>query len=266
MRLRNLFLILVGAALIALEAFLGFNPWGRVGEAPTAQQAATRPPVREAKPAISTDRLADAGRAVFGAADGATISVASGTDYGAGGSIDEQVAYTPKYLIDTDFGPVLLSEGAVVDSAHVSAGKIAADYLKPHGAGFAVAHRYPKAVVTGSFGQVGQWSASDAYLPEWVIVAEGGGTWQGYSCSWGVITMLTAQGPKEVASFPLSYSNGGAIEDGEKETAIEGKLTNIVKGRGFDIAYSGSRSFTEHYRFAEGKFVLQSGTSKMEQC
>jgi hypothetical protein len=265
MRLRNLFLILIAAALIAL-AVLWLTPLDRGAEAPDGQRAVTKAPAQKAKPAVGADRLANAARAVFGSVDGATIAVPSGTDYGDGGSIDEQVAYTPKYLIDTDFGPVLLSEGAVVDAAHVSAGKIAADYLKADGAGFAVAHRYPKAVVTGSFGQVGEWSASDAYLPEKVIVAEGGGTWQGYSCSWGVITMLTSDGPKEVASFPLSYGNGGAIAEGEKEVGIEGKLTNIVKGHGFDIAYSGSRNFTEHYSFADGKFVLQGGASKMEQC
>jgi hypothetical protein len=48
-------------------------------------------------------------------------------------------------------------------------------------------------------------------LLDWpVIAAEGGGTWQGYTCSILTLTELRPGGPAEIANMPLSYDDSGA--------------------------------------------------------
>jgi hypothetical protein len=100
-----------------------------------------------------------------------------------------------------------------------------------------------------------------------VVAAEGGGTWQGYSCSVLTLTELRPAGPAELASIPLSYDDSGAKEDQSEATKIEGKLVNIVKGQSFDVAYSGSQAFIDHYVRAGGGYSLDGGAkSRMPTC
>ena len=87
-------------------------------------------------------------------------------------------------LVQAPFGPVLVSEGTAQDAAHASAGLISAIYLKPEGSSYSVVKRYPEAIETGSFGEVGSWKIRDDLLDLPVIEAIGGGTWQGYSCQY----------------------------------------------------------------------------------
>ena len=99
-----------------------------------------------------------------------------------------------------------------------------------------------------------------------VIVAQGGGTGQGYTCSSLILTELGPSGPARLASVPLLYDDTGAKEDGTGR-AIEGKILNINKNQSFDVVYSGSRAFSEHYvRSADGYAVAGGGKSQMETC
>lgn len=212
----------------------------------------------------AAEQTARAALAAFGKRGGATLSVDSGDDYGDGGSLAERVAYKPGQVVWASFGPVLLSAGEVADASHFAAGKIAAHYLRVDGDRFALVRAYPKAVVTGSFGAVGDWRVRRDIDADPVIVAEGGGTWQGYSCSMATLTALRAGGPVELATVRTSYDNGGAA-DGDAAVSIEGKITNVVPGRSFDVAYTGTRSFTETYLFDVSRYELQ-GESQLEQC
>jgi hypothetical protein len=176
------------------------------------------------------------------------------------------VRYAPGRLIWLPFGPVLLSEGKVQDPAHASAGKIAIHYLRPAADRFEVVRAFPAGVATGSFGRVAQWSVSPRFSTWPVIVSEGGGTWQGYSCSWLTLTELRPGAPVEVARVPLAYDDKGAKEDEADALSIEGKILNVVKNQSFDVVYSGSRAFSEHYVRGPGGYAVAGGKSTMETC
>jgi Short C-terminal domain len=219
-------------------------------------EAKAVPDIRSLAP---EEQLARAFEAAFGSRGEAAISVQSD-----GG--DEDVRYAPGRLIWLPFGPVLLSEGQVQDPAHVSAGKIAIHYLKPAGDRFEVVRAFPAGVATGSFGKVAQWSVSPRFSTWPVIVSEGGGTWQGYSCSWLTLTELRPGAPAEVARVPLAYDDRGAREDRSEAQSIEGKILNVVKNQSFDVVYSGSRAFSEHYVRSGDRYVVAGGGSAMKTC
>ncbi|HEX8514545.1 MAG TPA: SHOCT domain-containing protein [Allosphingosinicella sp.] len=204
------------------------------------------------------EQLARAFEAAFGSRGEAVLSV-------PGDSSDEAVRYAPGRLIWPAFGPVLISEGKVQDPAHVSAGKIAVHYLKPAADRFEVVRAFPAAVSTGSDGQLARWSLNSRFSNWPVVAAEGGGTGQGHSCSLLTLTELRPDGPARIGQVPLVYDDTGAKEDGTG-MAIEGKILNIDKNESFDVVYSGSRRFSEHYVRGAGGFAVAGGKSTMETC
>lgn len=206
------------------------------------------------------EQLARAFAAAFGRREAARVPV---TGENADGG--EQVEFRPGILLWTDFGPALVSEGEVIDAAHVSSGKIAIHYLQPAADTFQVARSFVPAVETGSFGRVGSWRISDAFSSHPVLYAEGGGTWQGHSCSYATLTELTPGGIVELARFPTHYSDAGAVVTG-KPTEIDAEVTNIVRGKSFDVAYSGSRSWTTHYERRGGSYVAAGEPPQLREC
>jgi len=204
-------------------------------------------------------------QAAFGAADRASVSIDSGGSNGTD-HFEETVEFKPGGLVWTTFGPVLISIGEVKDAAHVSAGKIAVHYLRPVGGQFEVAQSFVPAIETGTFGQIGSWTLSRKFSEFPLVYATGGGTWQGYTCSVATLTELTPNGPRQLADIPIAYSNGGAVQEGEKVTEIRGNVRNIVKDQSFDVIYSGSQTFTDHYVRSGGGYALEGGESRMPSC
>lgn len=268
---RRLWIILAVAALVlAIGAGIYFGrtsggddgiidlPMPTENEAADANlvEAKALPDVRALAP---EEQLARAFEAAFGSRGEAVLSVASD-------GADEDVRYAPGRLVWLPFGPVLVSEGKVQDPAHASAGKIAIHYLRQKGDRFEVARAFPAAVATGSNGEVASWSLNPRFSNWPVVAAEGGGTGQGYTCSWLTLTELRPDGPARIANVPLLYDDRGATEDGTGR-AIEGKILNINKNQSFDVVYSGSRAFSEHYvRGPGGYAVAGTGKSTMETC
>ena len=268
---RRLWIVLAVAALVlAVAAGLYFGTRSREDDGiidlpmPTGNEAAEANLV-EAKAAPDVralpaeEQLARAFEAAFGSRGEAVLSV-------AGDGTDEDVRYAPGRLVWPAFGPVLISEGKVQDPAHVSAGKIAVHYLKPAGDRFQVVRAFPAAVSSGSNGQVARWSLSPRFSDWPVVVAEGGGTWQGYTCSWLTLTELRPDGPVKVANVPLVYDDRGAKEDEAQAQSIEGKVLNVIKGQSFDVVYSGSRRFSEHYVRGSRGYAVAGGKSIMATC
>lgn len=181
----------------------------------------------------------------------------------APGEDGEPYTFSNHRLIDAPFGPVLVSEGKAQDAAHVTPGRIDITYLKPAGTGFAVAKSYPAAVQAGSFGQMSEWSVSDRFAEVPTIDAEGGFTGQGYTCAVAVLTELRPSGPVEVGQVQTVYDDSGA--EPNRPQSIEGKFANIERNKGFDVRYTGSKSFTEHYALSGGKYVRQ-GASQLPEC
>lgn len=270
---RPLYLLVGGAALVvAIVAGLWLGNLVGGGEtyeggnaAPPQENSAVDSNLIEAQAAPDVrslapdEQLARAFEAAFGSRGEAALSVESD-------GADEDVRYAPGRLIWPAFGPVLLSEGQVQDPAHVSAGKIAIHYLKPGADRFEVVRAWPAGVSTGSFGKVAHWAVSPRFSTWPVIVSEGGGTWQGYTCSWLTLTELRPGGPVELATVPLAYDDSGArTEEGEAKS-IEGKVLNVVRNQSFDVVYSGSRAFSEHYVRSGDRYAPAGGKSTMETC
>ncbi|HEX8381693.1 MAG TPA: SHOCT domain-containing protein [Allosphingosinicella sp.] len=262
--------ILLGAAALVLAVAAGWYfarpaeedgildlpmPTENVAAEENVVVAKAAPDVRALAP---EEQLARAFEAAFGSRGEAVLSV-------PGDGADEDVRFAPGRLVWPAFGPVLISEGKVQDPAHASAGKIAVHYLRPVADRFEVVRAFPAAVATGTNGQVARWSLNPRFSTWPVLIAEGGGTGQGYTCSWLTLTELRPGGPVRVANVPLVYDDTGAKEDGTGRS-IEGKILNVVKGQSFDVVYSGSRRFSEHYvRGADG-YSVAGGKSIMETC
>jgi hypothetical protein len=175
------------------------------------------------------------------------------------GELNESVRYKPGALVETPFGAVLLSEGKVLDPAHVSAGKLAAIYLKRTSRGFAVVKRFIPATESGSFGILEGWALNRSYGPLPVAVVSGGGTWQGYTCGVSTLLELAPQNPRELVTVPLYYDDEGAVAPGKRATTITGRIDHIVSGKSFDVIYSGSKQFTERYVRRGDTYVLAGG-------
>jgi hypothetical protein len=181
------------------------------------------------------------------------------------GELKEDVKYTPGDLVDAPFGPVLLSPGEVLKAAHVNAGKLAVFYLKPTAKGFDVVKKFVPATETGSFGTIGEYSVSKSFGDNPVVSIEGGGTWQGYTCSWTTLLELRPDGPKELVTIPMTYDNSG-VGDG-KAMQISGRIDNIKPGKSFDVVYFGSRDFTDRYVRSGDAYSLAAGKkTKMQSC
>jgi hypothetical protein len=193
--------------------------------------------------------LAAAERAAF------PEGMAAQTDAGS------RIEYQQGTLVDAPFGPVLVNEGRVANAAHVDPGYVAVHYLRRAGAGFEVAKAYPQAVKVGSFGQMAEMAVSPKFSDLPVVYAEGGGTWQGYTCGWTTLTELRPEGPVELVTFMDSYSNEGA-EGGD---ATEGKIADIVPGRSFKVRFTGTRPFVATYVRRGNKYELEGGEANALQ-
>ena len=212
-----------------------------------------------AAPVAPDPQLAAAFRAAFGKSGSAILK--------RQGEMKESVKYTPGGLINAPFGLVLISPGEVLDPAHVSAGKLAAIYLKRSPKGFTVVKRFIPATETGSFGEIVTWRAHRGFGQLPVVSVEGGGTWQGYTCLWATLLELAPDKPNELVTVPLYYDDEGAVDEGKKASTIDGKIVRTVPGKSFDVVYSGSRSFTERYVRRGNSYVLAGGgKTRMDTC
>lgn len=184
------------------------------------------------------------------------------------GPLKEDVKYTPGDLIQAPFGPVLLSPGEVQNAAHVNSGKLAIVYLKQTDKGYDVVKKFVPATQTGSFGKIVDWSVSKSFGDNPVVSVNGGGNWQGRQCSTTTLVELTPEGPRTLASVPMTYDDSGAAA-GKQATQITGRIDNIQTGKSFDVVYFGfgSKDFTEKYVLKGDTYVLAAGgKSKMQTC
>jgi hypothetical protein len=174
----------------------------------------------------------------------------------------EKIKYDPVALVEVEAGKVLVARGTVIDAAHVTSGKVATIYFSVDGK---ERSRNLKALESGSSGVIADVSVSSKFGPLPMIVAEGGGTWQGYSCDLVRLVELTPSGPREVADIPTYYDDSGVNPDANKGQTLTGKIGNIHPGKSFDIVYSGSRTFTETWVRRGDKYELD-GETKMLSC
>lgn len=183
---------------------------------------------------------------------------------------DDSYTFVPLHLIPLSNTKVaLVSTGASDCTGHACSGVNAVHYLD-HDEG---PPKYPytrtgewlDVGATGTFGNPAtSWGWTDAIAAAPVLYTEGGGVWQGHACSFAALTELTPAGPVEIASFPVRYSNSGAVEKGV--VTLDGRIVAAERGRSFTISYSGTQSFEERYvKGSEGKYAL-AGKSRVPGC
>ncbi|MCM8731903.1 hypothetical protein ACFO8O_13125 [Hephaestia sp. GCM10023244] len=249
-------LIVIALGVLVVIGVIAWAVFGRAtpgGPAPVVR-ASPVPLVSASPPSpsvASPEQLAAAVKAVWPA--GTTLQDEDSSRY----------AFDTQKLVLAPFGPVLVSEGQADDAPHAAAGRLDIAYLTPEDDGFAVAQRFPRAIEIGSFGHMTDWSISDAFADTPVIVAEGGFTGQGYTCGATILTQLTAAGPVELAQVRMVYDDTGAR--GEEGQSFTGRITQIERGQGFTVHYTGAASFDDRYVMKDGAYVLE-GASRLPQC
>jgi hypothetical protein len=174
-------------------------------------------------------------------------------------------------LIDTPFGPVLVSVGYVEFGVDVSPGVVAVHYLRPNGAGFDVRRAFPRAAENGSRGGLSAWSVSRRFTTLPAIYTEGSAGGQGYTCGVATLTELRPSGPAEIAEIPIYYSNDGVEREqlarlGDRVRRLEGRIVNIHRGASFDVRFTGTVHFAEHYIWRGGRFVRVARGESRASC
>lgn len=168
-----------------------------------------------------------------------------------GGAITE----TPAQLIDTPFGPILLTKRATTSDCHACAGFIGGYYLKENGNSFEVTAEYPE-LLADDWGQVPEgWLLTRDYTRYPALFYEGFGMGQGYSESSAIIVELTPKGPR-TSFLGMGESNSGAVEstDSPDYYSNEGKIVNVVRGKSLDVQFSGTCSDVQKYQMTKGVF------------
>jgi len=156
------------------------------------------------------------------------------------------------------FGPALVVKREIKDGCHACTGFLGIYYLREDGNQTTVTNSYPEAVGGWGWGAAPtEWSLTDRFTLMPAIYASGGFTGQGATESSATITELRADGPKTSDVIGTGYTDEGAIPEdtGIKACKVDGKITNVVRGRSFDVAISGSISGRDHYIMRNGRFV-----------
>ncbi len=196
------------------------------------------------------------------------LKLAFRTTYGKDGAAQVQeddagvINVKPGQLLWIGDTAVLLSPGANESDCHACSGALAIAYLKPQGDGFAVTGKWPTLVRGSGWGAVPEWRVVDTFTENPAVYVESGDAAQGYSCGGASITELKPDGPVQSERVWLSSSNEGAVDEttgktfgGEPLIRLEGKITDIVKGKSFAVQASGTAKFIERYEYRDGKFV-----------
>lgn len=185
---------------------------------------------------------------------------------------EETTHFRRSILVEAPFGPVLVAGGEVSQTldglpgaaSHGTEGRVAAFYLRANGAAFTVLRAFPNAARNGSFGELGDWSITRQFTAHPAIYTQGGGTWQGVTCTIATLSELRSDGPFEIAVIPIHFENGGVAAPGEMR-AVSGRISNVRRSRSFDVVFSGSEQFTDHYVYRNGRFRRTTERSRA-QC
>ena len=222
--------------------------------APNANRVAPAPPEPAIRSRPQAEQLATAFRAAFGSDRRATRAVEGDT-----------VTYTPGGLRWIGQRAVLVSPGRNGQDCHACSGRLAVHYLEADGAGLRVTGEWLDGGAGAGWGAPPDWAFSTRLTDEPSLESSSGDMGQGVSCGFVSYYELGPRGPHEVARIQTSYGDGGTImvADGQPETSLEGNIRNVVKGRSFDVVYTGTDRFTEHYVRRGDRYVLSSGKSRL---
>lgn len=159
----------------------------------------------------------------------------------------------------------LISDGAGGEG-HVNPGALSIHYLRRTAEGFERTGGWPNLVVGGTFGNPPQWSIRQDLTPAPALVAESGGTWQGYTCSMADVVELTPDRPVvRAAGIRMDFSSGGAL--GDRGEDLDGALTAGELGRSFRVQYAGaSDTAVDWVRGPSGVYAARNEPADLPWC
>lgn len=248
----------IGIALLgaAIVAGCGQGPDQNNNQAAPSQTSEASAPAQPAVRALPIEEQRTlAFKAAFGGEKASVVEVG-----------DERLRYSPGKLVWIGDRAVLLSPGENLDECHACTGALAIHYLAPAENGFRVTASWPALVRGSGWGAPPtDWSLSDKFADDPVLVDKGSYTAQG--CTTGAVTLteLRPDGPVQSGPVPILYSNQSGFGP-DNGVRIDGKIVNINKGASFDVAYSGSRDFTETWARQGDTFKLRGGETRMPTC
>lgn len=208
--------------------------------APVEASIRTRPPAEQLAAAFRTAFGRD--RSATRRADGATIT------------------YTPGGLRWIGDRAVLVSPGRSSEACHACDGALAVHYLEAEDDGFRVAGEWLNGGGGADWGAAPEWRFSSELSDQLMLRTDTSGGGQGVFCSQVTFHEFAAGGPRAVATVATGMSNTGAL--GSRGTEIEGRIANVRKNRSFDVVFTGTERFTEHYVMRAGRYALASGESR----
>lgn len=214
-------------------------------------------PLRKMK---SSEQLALAFRAVYG------VSPSKKTPLKV--THEERVyAVSPTALEWMGNTAVFLTSAEDVAGCHPCSGAIGIHYLKLQGSGLAVKRSWPLQMKGGSFGAPpSDWKLRRDLGRNLYITTEGGFTGQGQTCASLLLTELTPERPISRGRVSTYYSNEGAITEDDKKTQWTGRIIQIVPDRSFNVTYTGSDHFTEHYQLQGEEYRRQAKSRFEDTC
>ena len=178
---------------------------------------------------------------------------------------DTRYAFTPQAVRWVGNRAVLIS-GGQSDNCHGCAGTLAVHYLEPRGNGLAVVGAWPEAASGTSYGQPPEWTLRTDLASNPVLQTEGGGTFQGYSCTNAQLVELTPAAPVTIAdNVQLHFSNEGAVVDGGAES-IDGKIMPGARDQNFTVSYGGTTSAQIVYKRQGTRFEKATGAPDIPSC
>ena len=155
--------------------------------------------------------------------------------------------YRSGKLIALEGGRYALISDGQGGEGHVNSGSLSIHYLQRTGDSFTRIGSWPGFLVSGTWGAPPEWKIRTDLTPSPALVAEAGGTWQGYTCTWAHVIELTPDKPiVRIDQIPTSYSDGGAREEGETKS-MEGVLIPGQKGKSMRVRYTGDVDATVVY-------------------
>ena len=173
----------------------------------------------------------------------------------------------PLATVDLGGGRIaLLSTGILRDASHADDGLNAVHYLERRGGRLHVLGSWFGLGAGGSHGAAAtRWGVTRA-LSEWpMLYTEGGGTWQGCSVGFAVLTELRAEGPADVADFQVFYSDAGT-GSATPPREFHGTIVRVEPGRAFTIRYQGRETFEETWVRDGDRYRLAGGESMVPGC
>jgi hypothetical protein len=171
--------------------------------------------------------------------------------------VDDRHEIVATRVIQTPHGPVRVTEIAVRGASHADAGHLTVTYLARRDGDIVEMVEYSGVVEAGSFGRMAGWTI-DSRFGDWpVILTEGGGTWQGQTCSWITLTELLPTGPIQLATFQNTLLTDGGLSG--KVEDVSGEIVSIERNKSFTVRYTGTQNFENAFRRGNSGIYLMEG-------